>query len=108
MTADDRTDTGRALEVGLREALAWKRGEIALEVVNIDPMPPARVKAIRKRVAKSAKAFEARYGIPAATMNNWEQGRRKPDQTARLLLRAIEADPEFIDRVARDDLRKAK
>ena len=99
--ADDRTEFGRSLEESLREVLAWKRGEIALEVVNIEPMPPARIKAIRKKAAKSAKAFEARYGIAAATMNNWEQGRRAPDPAARLLLKAIEADPEFIERVAK-------
>ena len=30
---------GEGLVEGLREAVAWKRGEAALEVVNIDPMP---------------------------------------------------------------------
>jgi putative transcriptional regulator len=30
---------GEGLLEGLREAVAWKRGEAALEVVNIDPMP---------------------------------------------------------------------
>ena len=34
---------GEALLEGLAEALAWKRGVGALEVVNVDPMPPARV-----------------------------------------------------------------
>jgi hypothetical protein len=30
---------GEGLVAGLREAVAWKRGEVALEVVNIDPKP---------------------------------------------------------------------
>ena len=30
---------GEGLLEGLREAVAWKRGEVALEVVNIDSMP---------------------------------------------------------------------
>ncbi len=100
--ADKRTDLGRALEEGLNEALAWKRGELALETVNIDPMPADRIRAIRKRVASSAKAFEARFGIPAATINNWEQGRRKPDPAGRLLLKVIEMDPEAVERAARE------
>jgi putative transcriptional regulator len=100
--AENRTDFGKALEDGLNEALAWKRGELALETVNIDPMPVERIRAIRKSVARSAKAFEARFGIPAATINNWEQGRRKPDPAGRLLLKIIETDPEAVERAARD------
>ena len=83
---------------GLQEAVAWKRGELPLEAVNVDPMPPARVKMIRKAVAKSTKDFERRFGIPAATMENWEQGRRKPDPTARALLIVIEREPGAVER----------
>ena len=46
-----RTTLGKAIEEGLREALAWKRGEIALPAREIEPMTAARVKAIRKSVA---------------------------------------------------------
>jgi putative transcriptional regulator len=94
-------DIGKGILEGLEELRAWKRGEIALEVVNVDPMPPERIKAIRKKVAKSPAKFEARYGISAATVNGWEQGRRKPDLASRLLLKAIDADPDFMERVAR-------
>jgi len=61
-------------------------------------MPPARVKEIRKAVAKSTKEFERRFGIPAATMENWEQGRRKPDPAARALLTVIEQEPGVVER----------
>lgn len=91
---------GEALLEGLEEARAWKRGELALETVNIDPMPADRIRAIRKKVASSAKDFERRFGIPAATINNWEQGRRKPDPAGRLLLQTIEAAPEIVEKVA--------
>lgn len=87
---------GEALLEGLEEARAWKRGELALETVNIDPMPASRIRAIRKKVAASPREFEARFGIPAATLNNWEQGRRKPDPAGRLLLRVIDAAPDLV------------
>ncbi|MCA3389600.1 MAG: hypothetical protein INF65_13320 [Roseomonas sp.] len=45
---------GEGLLEGLREAAAWKRGEVVLEVMNIDPMPPARICAVRKRKARFA------------------------------------------------------
>ncbi len=93
-------DFGDGLLEGLREAVAWKRGEIVLDVVEIDPMPVERIRAIRRKVARSTKEFERRFGIPAATVTNWEQGRRKPDPAARLLLKLIEADPAGVERIA--------
>lgn len=95
------TKFGDGLLEGLREALAWKKGETALETVNVESMPAARIKAIRTRLARSTREFERRFGIPAATMNNWEQGRRRPDPAARLLLKVIEEAPETVERVAR-------
>jgi putative transcriptional regulator len=92
---------GDALVKSLEEVRAWRRGEIALETVRIDPMPVERIRAIRKTVAKSAKEFEAKFGIPAATVNNWEQGRRSPDPAGRLLLKVIEADPDAVERAAK-------
>ena len=89
---------GDAMIEGMKEALAWKRGEIALEVVNLDPMPASRIREIRKRYAKSTRAFEKRFGIPAATMNNWEQGRRKPDPAARILLKTIDVAPDAVEK----------
>lgn len=103
MTTEKRSELGLALEEGLREALAWKRGEVALEVVNIDPMPAERIRAIRRKVARSARQFEQKFGIPAATMNNWEQGRRKPDPAGRLLLKVIERNPEAVEQAAHAD-----
>jgi putative transcriptional regulator len=96
-----KSEFGDGLLEGLQEALAWKRGEVALETINIDPMPPERIKEIRKRYAKSTKDFERRFGIPAATMNNWEQGRRKPDPAGRLLLKVIEESPDAVEKALR-------
>jgi putative transcriptional regulator len=104
--SDRATDfnLGDALLEGLQEVRDWKAGKLALEVVNIPAMAAAEV--IRKAVASSAKAFEARFGIPAGTLNNWEQGRREPDVTARLLLRVIAAAPLVVEQAARGVTRK--
>lgn len=100
MTKKNDFDFGEALIESLEEVRAWKRGEIALETVNIDPMPVERIRAIRKKVARSAKQFEEKFGIPASTINNWEQGRRKPDPAGRLLLKVIDAAPEIVEEIA--------
>jgi putative transcriptional regulator len=72
------------------------RGEIELEMHDVtgDAMTPARIKAIRLKVASSTKEFERRFGIPARTMESYEQGRRHLDGAMRALLRIIDREPK--------------
>jgi putative transcriptional regulator len=37
--------------------------------------------------------FARAYGIPVATLRDWEQGRRRPDQASKTLLKLIERMP---------------
>lgn len=55
--------------------------------------------AIRAKFKLSQAAFAERYGIPVGTLRDWEQDRRHPDQTARVLLAVIEKNPEVVERV---------
>jgi putative transcriptional regulator len=96
----DRTELGLEIEAGLREAIAHVKGEIALETRIVEPMPASRVRAIRKAVAKNAKEFERRFGIPARTVEGWEQG-RKVDAAHRVLLKVIEKSPEAVEAALR-------
>ncbi len=96
MASEADTAFGANLIEALQEIRAWRRGEVALETVNVDPMPPDMIRAIRKTVARSTREFERRFGIPAATMNNWEQGRRSPDPAARVLLKVIAKNPQAV------------
>ncbi len=66
-------------------------------------MPAERIRAIRQSVARSVKDFERKYHVPARTLEGWEQGRRKPDVTARILLTVIERDPEGVRRALKAD-----
>ena len=91
------TRFGRDLIAAAREALGHKRGEIALPTRIIDPMTPARVREIRKKVAKSPKEFERRFGVPARTLEGWEQN-KKVDVAGRVLLMVIEKEPEAVER----------
>lgn len=55
-----------------------------------------RVKTLRRALGLTQDAFAARYGIPVGTLRDWEQGRSKPDKTARSYLQVIAADPEGV------------
>ena len=79
-----------------------KRGKVELAVRVIEPMTPARVKAIRKKVARSPKEFERRFGVPARTLEGWEQN-KKVDVAGRVLLMVIEKDPEAVERALASD-----
>jgi putative transcriptional regulator len=72
------------------------RGEIELEAHELPRsiITPAQIKAIRSKVASSTKEFERLFGIPARTMESYEQGRRNLDGAMRALLRIIDRDPQ--------------
>lgn len=93
----NRTDLGLDLEAALKEVAAHRRGEIALEGRVIEPMSAKRVKEIRKKVARSPKEFQRRFGVPARTIEGWEQN-KKLDVAGRILLKVIEKEPEAVER----------
>lgn len=94
-TAQADTEFGRELLGAVKEALAHSRGEIALPTRRVEPIPAKKVKEIRKKVARTAREFERVTGIPARTVEGWEQGRGL-DAPARALLRVIDKDPEAV------------
>ena len=54
----------------------------------------AWARQVRQGVGLTQEAFAARIGVPAATVRNWEQGKRLPRGPARALLRVIARAPE--------------
>jgi putative transcriptional regulator len=54
------------------------------------------VKAIRKKYGLSQSKFAEMLGISLGTLRNWEQGRRKPEGPARILLFVADKHPEAI------------
>jgi putative transcriptional regulator len=54
------------------------------------------VKRIRETFELSQPKFAAMLGISVGTLRNWEQGRRRPEGPARVLLRVAAKHPEAI------------
>lgn len=57
-----------------------------------DPDP----KVIRERLGLSQNKFAKLLGISVSTLQNWEQGRRKPEGPAKVLLNVAANYPEAI------------
>jgi putative transcriptional regulator len=66
------------------------------------------VKAVRKTYRLSQSKFAALMGISPATLRNWEQGRRKPEGSARILLRIVAKHPEAVLDVVRAQTQTAR
>ena len=54
------------------------------------------VATIRLKYHLSQEKFAALLGISVSTIRNWEQGRRKPEGAARVLLKVADRHPEAI------------
>ncbi|MDX1641233.1 MAG: NadS family protein [Balneolaceae bacterium] len=54
------------------------------------------VAAIRKKYDMTQQEFSSLLGISVGTLRNWEQGRRKPQGPAKVLLKIAEKRPKAI------------
>ncbi len=57
---------------------------------------PIDIKEIRNRLDKSQSEFALMIGVSVGTLQNWEQGRRKPVGPARALLKVASENPEAV------------
>ncbi|WP_419856214.1 helix-turn-helix domain-containing protein [Candidatus Poriferisodalis sp.] len=84
------------IKAGLRDAEAYLDGErsgfVTHEVVVAEP----DVRAIRARTGLSQDAFARSIGVAPSTLRNWEQGRRRPQGPARVLLALLDQQPGII------------
>lgn len=93
------------IQAGLEDAIEYARGnQEGRRVHHIarKETPAVNVRAIRRRTGLTQAQFSAKYGFAVASVRNWEQGRRQPEQSARLLLKVIEKHPEVVEEALSD------
>ena len=78
----------------VKQAGQIKRGK--LEPGRRFEFSPPDIKAIRRQFQKSQREFAYMIGVSLATLQNWEQGRRKPEGPARALLRVAAKNPQAV------------
>src|SRR6266699_1474093 len=91
-----RTRFGIELEKSGKEILAHMRGEATLHVRRIVLPDEVDVKRIRKQAGMSQGEFARAFCINPRTLQEWEQGRRKPDATTRAYLAVIAKNREAV------------
>jgi putative transcriptional regulator len=78
----------------IRQAGAIRRGK--LRPGRATEFAPVDVKAIRSRLGKSQAEFALMIGVSIATLQNWEQGRRRPEGPAQALLKVAAKNPKAV------------
>jgi putative transcriptional regulator len=70
--------------------------------------PETEVRSLRQQFGLSQDKFAHLVGISVATLRNWEQGRRKPEGPARVLLKVASRHPEALLDIAGEKPAKTK
>lgn len=89
---------GRRLITGLRQAVAHARGKLDLPEYAVTVPERVDIARVRKAMGLSQRAFARRFGLDVTAVHAWEQGRRRPDRAARILLAVIAKEPEAVRR----------
>lgn len=89
-----KEDLFNELVESIKEGGAILRGEMKPNREFI--FEPIDVQSIRKKYGLSQDKFAKLLGISVATLRNWEQGRRKPEGPARVLLRVAAKHPQAV------------
>ena len=83
---------------GVEEARAYLDGTADKSRYRVHVPETVNVKKIRRRLGLSQETFAQTYGFALSAVRDWEQGRRRPDRSARVLLRIVEREPEAVTR----------
>jgi putative transcriptional regulator len=78
----------------VKQAGKIRRGE--MKASRTFKVSPANIKSIRQRLNKSQSEFAMMIGVSISTLQNWEQGRRKPEGPARALLKIASENPKAV------------
>ncbi len=87
---------GESILRGARQSLDYAHGKREDFVAHVPE--EVDVAAIRNSLGLSQADFAVRFGFTLDAVQNWEQGRRRPEGAVRALLRVIEREPAAVRR----------
>lgn len=90
-------DIGQEILDSIREIKDYKKNGGNLRTRTLTE--PSTPDVIRKNMHLSQTAFAGLIGVSVKTVQDWEQGRRKPNGSALQLLRIAEQEPDVLLRV---------
>lgn len=93
-----RKNVANELLEAIREAAAIAEGKASAAAVHRLPLPlDVDVRAVRAATGLSRAEFARRYALDPRALQDWEQGRRRPDRAARAYLTVIARRPDAVE-----------
>ena len=92
---------GERLLDSMKELRAHLRGETQLSETVYHVPPETDVRALREKLGLSQSDFAALFGFNVRSLQDWEQGRRRPEIPIRAYLAVIQRDPRAVIRALR-------
>lgn len=86
------------IKSGLDEARAYLDGAADKRRYRVHVPETIDVRKIRTRLGLTQAAFAATYGFALSAVRDWEQGRRQPERSARILLKIVQKEPDAVTR----------
>ena len=90
---------------GIESIEQQRTGKVTLRTHEIDDLPPLKIDAdmirdIREKLHVSRAVFARRLRVSARTLENWEQGRAKPNAQAATLIMMVSQFPDTLDKLS--------
>jgi putative transcriptional regulator len=89
--------SGKGIIDALDEVIEWTKGDSnAARIMEWQAPTSVDVRLVRQKLNMSQKKFAACFGLKLESLRNWEQDKRVPDTSARVLLTIIDREPEAV------------
>ena len=101
----NKRDLFSELSSAIEEARSHDQGKLTLKTHQIDlpiqlVVSPEEIKKIREKYKMSRQVFARYLHTSSRTLENWEQGRSKPNEQAITLLHLVKQFPETLSHIA--------
>ena len=105
VASKEKRDIFAELKEGMSALTAARKGKVTLRThsVEIKPAPvlsPKELVRVREELQLSRGVFAAYLRTNVRTLENWEQGRAKPNAQAVLLINLVKQFPDTVKRLA--------
>ena len=93
-----RRNVANELVDAMREAASIAEGKMKpARITTFKPSIALEVRKIRAATGLSRAEFCSRYALDVRALQDWEQGRRRPDRAARAYLTVIARRPKAVE-----------